>query len=391
MLFAPRRSWWVALCAGLLLLAQIIFPVLYAWHEYYYAAIAVLLMTALALSADLVVATRRLALVGWLLIGPILAGQGLLYFKSLYQLQRAVDFGGSEITDAIRAFVPADDVLIIAGDDWNSMTPFYSQRRALMLRRNMENDGGFLQEAFGNLTGETVGALVLSGDKQENTKLRAAVCERFGIQPVASLSAYGTTVYLRPEIHEAMAKYPMIMARLGIGLLENGKAAPDPFRERIVAYADLPKRMVPALADFKPLPSRIYTRFGTGALVEGRSRFVNAHPDTSFWFKTSAGRHRIRAEYVIVASAYTNVSPSDATDGVLFAISFVAPDGSRKKLFERLLAPASTEADRGIQKVSLDVDLDSAGEIQFETSPGPAHNYSRDWAGWGSIRISNSD
>jgi hypothetical protein len=88
-----------------------------------------------------------------------------------------------------------------------------------------------------------------------------------------------------------------------------------------------------------------------------------------------------------VDAAWKDIPPTEATDGVVFRIAEVHADRSKRVVFERLLNPRDREGDRGIQVLDLDIDLAAGSELLFETTPGPARQYSRDWAGWGKIDI----
>jgi hypothetical protein len=142
-----------------------------------------------------------------------------------------------------------------------------------------------------------------------------------------------------------------------------------------------------AFADMSPTPVRVYATFGIEAEGVPGSLFYNAHPDSKLWFKVESGRRHIAARFRIVEAAWKDVPKPDSTDGVLFRISEVRADASTRVVFERLLKPRDQAADRGVQDVNVDVDLAAGSELLFETTPGPAKQYARDWASWGKIEI----
>jgi len=142
-----------------------------------------------------------------------------------------------------------------------------------------------------------------------------------------------------------------------------------------------------AFADMTPAPVRVYATFGVEAEGTPGSLFYNAHPDSKLWFKVEPGKRHITARFRIVDAAWKDVPKADSTDGVLFRIAEVKAGGTPRVLFERLLNPRDQTADRGIQNVNIDIELAAGAELLFETTPGPAKQYSRDWAGWGKIEI----
>ncbi len=93
------------------------------------------------------------------------------------------------------------------------------------------------------------------------------------------------------------------------------------------------------------------------------------------------------AEFCLLPGSYAGLNPKEATDGVDFAIYEQRADGSRRQIFDRLLDPEDDPADRGIQHLTLTVDLAPGSELLFETGPGPRRSYNRDWAAWGPVTI----
>jgi hypothetical protein len=142
-----------------------------------------------------------------------------------------------------------------------------------------------------------------------------------------------------------------------------------------------------AFADMSPKPVRVYATFGIEAEGVAGSLFYNAHPDSKLWFKVEAGHRHVSARFRIVDAAWKDVPKSDSTDGVLFRVSEVRGGAVVRVLFERMLNPRDVATDRGVQELGVDADLGAGSEILFETTPGPAKQYARDWASWGKIDI----
>ena len=69
---------------------------------------------------------------------------------------------------ALRDFLPKGSVIVVAGGDWSAIVPFYSQRKALMVRNGLEDNAAYLDRAFRDLADEDVVALVLLGNQRHN-------------------------------------------------------------------------------------------------------------------------------------------------------------------------------------------------------------------------------
>ncbi len=76
-----------------------------------------------------------------------------------------------------------DEIIIVAGDDWSSIFPYFTERRALMIRNGKQNEPGYLRTAFADLKGEDVGALVLFEDQENNTALIELARQTFDLGP----------------------------------------------------------------------------------------------------------------------------------------------------------------------------------------------------------------
>jgi hypothetical protein len=387
LIFAGCWRRWSLWCFALFIASQALFPVLYAWHEYYYVANGVLLTSAVgfAFCGLLESATWR-----WVVCAIILgvcAGQIHLYRTNLYPGQRQMSYG-SDLDVALRNVTHPDDVLVVAGEDWASMIPYYTQRRALMIRLNMENDWPFLNEAFGKLKGERVGALVLRGAQQDNAGLRDLAARYFDLDPVPAFSSEGATVYLNRRFRgAALAELRTHRVYSQVELPANDARDEYPMRGRVVPVSDLLPGQLPVFQGVSPLPDRFYSTFGLNLTLIGGRPFFTAHPDTRIWLKVPPGRRRIAFEFDITPGAYEGLRRDEATDGVEFSIGQVDADGSRVELFRRLLNPFAELRDRGVQKMVLAVDLPPDVELLFATGPGSANNYTRDWAEWGPITI----
>jgi len=381
-----RALRWVLGCLVLCALAPATFPVLYAWHEYYFTAVAVLPMAAagIALGALLDGAVPRWR--AWAAIVAVIGIQIHAYATTLRPQQLEEPRGSNDLAEALRYTTEKSDVLIIAGEDWGSITPFYSQRRALMLRRDMERTVPYVEESFANLAGEHVGALVLRGAQRENRQLLEKVADYFGIDPNPVYRWRDALVYVPGgRVGAVLAK----LAQMGLPEIEVVRAAnPTVPPETVVWEAEyMTERQKLAFLPMGRQPIRYLSQFGVGTgQLEGVA-YTGAHPTTRIWFPATEGRHEAIVEYAVLPGAYAGLRREDATDGVEFVVAAARGDAGRRVIFSRLLNPFDEPADRGWQRETVKVELEAGEALVLETLPGPAGNAYRDWCGWGRVEI----
>jgi hypothetical protein len=377
-----QRSVAALACLGFFVGVQFVFPVLYAWHEYYYvaSAFAAVLALALVLSAPLESkGVRRSA--GWVLMVAVLAVQITTWYRLHWREQATTGAGGSGLTAALEYVTSPGDVLVVAGDDWNSMIPYYSERRALMIRDDVLREASRLDDALRLMQGESVGALVLRGNQRENVKLLEQMAATFGIERRPALFWQDATVYLtsrlRSEALEALARrkfQDVLPGPAEIADKGNGLAA------RELRYAELSPHQQALFRSIQPAPVRFFTSMGPDTWeANGELRFY-AHPDTRLDFALTPGSHRLRTRIGLVAAAYTEGPPEGQSDGVTFAIVVRYSDGHREKLREQDINPRDHESDRGDVSIDWAFVLPSAAELEIAISAGPNGNNMKDWA-----------
>lgn len=381
-----RALWWMLGCLALCALAPVTFPVLYAWHEYYFTAVAVLPMAAAGIALGTLLDDTERRWRAWVAIVAVIGMQIHAYATTFRPQQLEEPRGSSDLAESLRYTTEKDDVLIIAGEDWNSITPFYAQRRALMLRRDMERDLPYVEESFANLAGERVAALVLRGAQRENRQLLEMVADRFGIDPNPVFRWRDGLVYVQgARVGAVLAR----LAQMGLPEIDVVRAAnPAVPAETVVWEAEyMTERQKMAFLPMGSPPLRYLSQFGVGpGQLDGRA-YTGTHPTTRIWFAAAVGRRDVTVEFVIAPNAYTDVRREDATDGVEFVVAAARGDAGRRVLFSRLLNPFDEPADRGWQKETVKVELEAGEALVLETLPGPEGNLNRDWCGWGRVEI----
>jgi hypothetical protein len=380
-LTAPRWRKWVVALALLFIAAPATFPVLYAWHEYYFVANGVLLLTAMGIALASLQQARLPRVVIWTVIVAVHAIQVWGYLHYLYPEQRLVHRGGSGLTRLLRDVTDPDDVLIIAGNDWSSVIPFYSERRALMIRTRLERDTIYLERAFREIENESVPVLILVGSLRDDTPFLEHVIRRFDLHPEAFLIHKDQTVYVARAWRE---EYTKRLFNLTYNDVEFAIPSERQMSDQPQTTSHLERTRF--LQMLSPTPERYQLPFGVsfGFERDGTMAF-GAHAPSRLWFRWPAGARHISIEFLVSEGAYTR--EGDHSDGVEFVALQRQPDGTERVLFSRLLEPHGNPSDRGVQRAELTVDLPDSAEVIFETRPGPTGSNAFDWSFWKSIRL----
>jgi hypothetical protein len=357
----PRVRAHVLGAAGLFLAAQLLFPHAYALQEYYFYACAVFLSVALAWVLLGLLDSPLPRRVVWPVVAIPLVAQFGTYWSSYRVLQTVVSEGGTGLDFALRAYTPPGSVIIVAGNDWAAMIPYYAQRKALMIRNGLEQDPRYLERALADLADEDVSALVLVGAERRDHALVVRAAARFNLDLTPTFSHPTADVYLNRLDREG-----------AITRLRNGDHydqvttvrrayQPDPGPPAAVSRGTA----VRAFRMIWPRPSRCAFLYGYSVMPEGDREVLGAHPDTDVWVPAPATATEIVWEFGFFAGAYAH--PEAATDGVEFVITGETAAGGRRELYRRLLDPLHQPADRGLQSLRLPYRPHAGETLVFST------------------------
>jgi type IV secretory pathway VirB3-like protein len=165
-LLITKKRWREALVmTALFLMAPAIFTNVHYIHDYYMNANGLFLigLVAFASLALLESSAIRMRIGGWLFVLFILSSE-LTGYATLYQpLQQMPNSEILQVTDYLQKNTPDDSILIIIGADWNPLVPYYSHRRSLMIPDWPSLTQDQVKKALENLSGEKIGALLVSG------------------------------------------------------------------------------------------------------------------------------------------------------------------------------------------------------------------------------------
>ena len=130
-----RRYAYAALAAALaFLIPFLVFTNLHMVHSYYQTANAVFIVAAAGLGIASVMSSGY-PVSGIVALTIVAAGQ-LGYFNSTYATFLTQDLSGYQvfrIANAARAATPPAASLIVIGDDWSSLVPYYAQRKSFVI------------------------------------------------------------------------------------------------------------------------------------------------------------------------------------------------------------------------------------------------------------------
>ncbi|MCW5549157.1 MAG: hypothetical protein KIT44_09355 [Opitutaceae bacterium] len=375
-------------CLLLFLSVLVIFPVLYAHHDYYYVANTLLLMLAMGL---VLVALAESAVPRWLLglaVMLVLSGQAWRYTEHYYPAQRAVSAGGDWLTRSLQTVTAPEDVILVLGQDWSSITPYYARRRAVMFRDHVARDPERVEQALAALEGYRIGALVIVGEPDG----RQWLIDRAAVRGLAREPLYlwrDARVYVQQtrwnELLHAVLEARMAEVRLapGVDILQENIA------DRWVETASLRVWQQEMFAGMTPVPVRFFSTFGPALGGSRDQPLFGAHPVTRLVFALPAGDHALRASLQLPLDAYRlDLPDADASDGVEVTLSALVAGAEPRTLATRHFNPRANREDRGtLRPLEFRFHLPEAGEVELFFGPGPAGRDTRDWIQLGPLQI----
>jgi hypothetical protein len=252
-------------------------------------------------------------------------------------------------------------VIIIAGADWSPIIPYYAERKALLIRRGLENDEAYLARAFDDLAGEDISALVLTGDQRTNHLLAQRIAARFDLDPGITYSHSTADVYVARFYHDTVVDWlnrPHGFEQIST---THHPAAETPGLTPTPVSPEVGRTLFSMVT---PAPSQIQATHGMPLLEFEGGHVLSSHPDSDLWIQAPAHARHIECEFGLLPGAYTGESK---TNGVEFIVIGQRPDGTTRELFRRVLDPADKPEDRGVQTVVLDYRPDVDELVLFRT------------------------
>ena len=125
----------------LFILTVAIFTNLHFVHNYYPYANAIFLLGASGFTIMGLIEKRRKIwqFVGWFFLALILLSQ-LQFYRAFWYPKKLASNNYLEIASQVQTVTSPEGVLLIYGDYWSSLIPYYSQRRALMIHNQASEE-----------------------------------------------------------------------------------------------------------------------------------------------------------------------------------------------------------------------------------------------------------
>ncbi len=362
------------LCLATFLGAQLVFPLLYSIHDYYFVAIAGTAGLGWGLTLVGLAERRGWGRLGAVVLLALLAGFQVHGFYTHYRADMIVGSAGDDLTNELFRLTEDDEVLIIAGDEWNATIPYFAQRRALMFPFGTVNDPAVVRSAFDALAPDEVAALVLVRDERGNQTFLNHAAARFDLIREPLLRMAHADVYVTRRVMSELLPPAAGAAQGGADPVQVFSAT---MRDTVVTTSSLSKRQQRLFANMSPVPAQFHFEFGPAVLNTGQGLLINAHATTRLWFDPPSSATELVVEYGMFDSVWQRDGMD--TDGVSLLVIALSTDGSERSLFRRHLDPRHESVDRGLQVLNLPLDLRSGERVLVISDPGPAGSRSFDW------------
>lgn len=389
-----NRRYWKAILGltGLWLFGQLAFPYAYAFQDYYFYAGTFFLMLAFGVIIWGTVTSPRIPL--WVGVVVALLPLGSLYHAyagGYVKMQRIPSYGGSGLTAMLNDMLPRDSVIMGLGFDWSAIIPYYSKRRALMVRDTQRYDWDYLRGAIRDLDDEHVSALIVSQAMDNAPDLVAQVVRALGLFPEPMLQHREgdttTAVYITPYSFEEIVTrmgptggsvYP------GVELLHQEVPQGGLFQGPTEVSAGASAIAFPVV---EPRVTRFEISYDLKHYYVGSEKVMNFHPDSSLVVLPDAREGRMEWRFGILDDAWDR--EGDKTDGVEFMVRAINEHGHFRPLFSRTLKPQISENDRGLVTEVVEYELQPGERLEFRSGGHSSHAY--DWAVVAGIKVLPAD
>lgn len=200
--FSGRRSriaiWLVLATVG----TWLSFPRLYQIHDYYFYAVGMLPLVALAFSMKHLSHSTRWFWLPAALVVALAMLQWRSYATNYLPQQSVVSYGGGELLDFLNDATDPDDILLVTGGDWSANVPYFTQRRTMAFKQNLHDDPEIMERMMETLEPYSVAGLIVleMGDGARGIIDEAR--KRFDIAANPTLRAGETFYYARDDLRE---------------------------------------------------------------------------------------------------------------------------------------------------------------------------------------------
>lgn len=367
-----KYRWRIVAVTAVFFGAQLLFPFAYAYQDYYFYACTTFVLAALGFALVGLIESRAPRWLCMLAVVALVGAELRTYWTGYRVGQVIVSNGGSGLTDCLRDITSKKCVIVVAGADWAAMIPYYTQRKALMIRNGLDTDADYLNRAFATLDDEDVEAVLAIGPQRDNQLFLSLARKKFHLDDVPTFKDGTTDVYISRFYRNYVIEF------LRNNNPYNVKVRPDdPVEKLINEPMDLTIGVAKsAFHAITPSPYRARFGYGFNQTWVGPERALSAHPDTDIWVTPPANATTIEWDYGLHPTAYER--EGDKTNGVYFIVAGERPDGSSREIYRRLLDPVRQPGDRGIQRTKIPYRPLPGEHLVFQTRPHGGYSY--DWA-----------
>lgn len=369
--------------AGALLFAN-----LYYVHDYYSYATTLFPAAALGIvSTGLLRSARVSRLAAGVLVIAALAGQVAAFRTSYYYFYDRENPPVPPEAAIIRAVTPPEEVFAGFGLDWNSLLPYYAERRAIMPFDSHVNDFAALDRSLAALGSRHVTTMLVARRHRDDHNFTDILIGKLGMcaKPIARTETMD--IYVHRD--RAAAAVQALGAKKDWSAELNLK--PDDNFMVLKEIQDLAARpWLETLASFSPRPFQAKGMYPVNYLDDddnpenlAKRRLLTQVP-TEIHFRPPPGARTVSAATGMLPSAYT---PPNNTPGMLVSVFEELPDGTRRRLFERLLMPLTEPKDRGDIAIDYAQEQQFTGVIVFAHYTVPSGSIAFGWGYWRHITI----
>lgn len=378
---ARHRLRQAVFCVLVFVAALWVFPVLYALHDYYYVANTVMLLLAVGLIVVGLSEVPRLRWWGWGVGTLFVAAQAGWYGWHYYPVQSGISPGGNALTSLLCTLTKPNEVIVIAGQDWNAMTPYYARRRAVMLHHEAETEAALLDAAFRNLADEHIGALVVTGGSWAGKAELLRRLPALGLSPQPWLYWRDSWIFL-PAARRAEVEESLKLGRHA-EIRWVPEAAPKSVSEPLAGswheMGEVPADQRWLFQNMQPAPVRFFSTFEPRQQTIALSPSFGAHPWTRLVFQVSRGAHVLRTLAWFDPHASTVNPGGDPTDGVEVTLNLLRPGAAPLMLGRQRVDPVGNPSQRGPVPIRFSFELEADAEVELTIGPGPRGHDTRDW------------
>jgi hypothetical protein len=368
----------VSYAGGFLLFAN-----LYYVHDYYFYASVLFLLVAFGIvSSGLLHSPRIPWVAALLLIVAGLAGEVDAFRRTYYSFYRRTNDPVPFEVEIVQRLTPPEDVFAGFGYDWNSLMPYYSQRRGIMPFLGNSKDFALLDRSLTQLGKRQLNTVIVTSYFRTEYPFIGALRERLQLTPEPVVRTADADIYVRRDRAAAVAKI-----LLSESDWHGAELNPQPNADTVtpLQYYDLGgANWSGRFPMTTPAPFLAKGPVEIGILMLDEKLAISTQAPTEIRFRPPAGSRSIHAIGGMVPGSYTN---GNTTPGVVITVFEEMADGTRHVLFKRMLTPLTEPTDRGDVVISYQQEQPFTGTLVFAHYAVPSGNVSYSWSYWKQISI----